>query len=101
MMPPADPNAAAWGAPDPNAAWGAPAADPNAGAWGAPAAPAWGAPDPNAGAWGVPDAGAWGVQRLRGTVKKYDFEAGFGFITPDIPDKNGRDVFIHHKQIEG
>jgi CspA family cold shock protein len=33
-----------------------------------------------------------------GTVKWFNHEKGFGFITPD---ETGRDLFVHQSQVEG
>ena len=33
-----------------------------------------------------------------GTVKWFNHEKGFGFITPD---EAGRDLFVHQSQVEG
>jgi cold shock protein len=34
----------------------------------------------------------------QGTVKWFNHEKGFGFITPD---EAGRDLFVHQSQVEG
>ncbi len=35
---------------------------------------------------------------VRGTVKRYDTERGFGFVAPD---SGGNDVFVHHSALNG
>lgn len=37
------------------------------------------------------------ANRETGTVKWFNAEKGFGFITPE----SGADVFVHYRQIEG
>ncbi|MCD6460081.1 cold-shock protein [bacterium] len=34
---------------------------------------------------------------VRGTVKWFDNQKGYGFITPE----SGKDVFVHHNSIQG
>lgn len=34
-----------------------------------------------------------------GTVKLFKAEEGFGFITPDVPHPDGRDVFVYYSSI--
>ncbi len=34
---------------------------------------------------------------VKGTVKWFDNQKGYGFITPE----NGKDVFVHHSAIKG
>ena len=34
---------------------------------------------------------------VKGTVKWFSNQKGYGFITPE----NGKDVFVHHKAIQG
>jgi len=40
----------------------------------------------------------WREQMPTGTVKWFNHEKGFGFITPD---EAGRDLFVHQSQVEG
>ncbi|WP_416427249.1 cold shock domain-containing protein [Pseudomonas sp. App30] len=41
-------------------------------------------------------------ENVRGTVKSFDEEKGYGFITPDIggPDFGGQDLVVHYKVID-
>jgi CspA family cold shock protein len=35
-----------------------------------------------------------------GTVKWFNAEKGFGFITPDEQEGGGKDLFVHHSDID-
>lgn len=38
---------------------------------------------------------------VRGEVKFFNDEKGFGFITPDDNSQERRDIFVHHTSIHG
>lgn len=37
---------------------------------------------------------------MKGTVKWFSKEKGYGFITPEGAHKRSEDVFVHHTEIE-
>jgi len=39
--------------------------------------------------------------RVTGTVKWFNDEKGYGFITPDGADSRGKDCFVHFTAIQG
>lgn len=38
---------------------------------------------------------------MNGKVKSWNAQRGYGFITPESPRPEGRDVFVHVTQIRG